>query len=168
MWNLGGFCRNFNCLKFDENGRPLLPLPEKITLILHRKVLEITAFQLFETAKFRGNSGGTPREIPGDFPAKKGVDFGGVKTRSRKEQLRVFGKLFQSIKRAPRRGQFSGFFENWLKFGPKMSPFLVLLVFSFTSISTVFHKVFHENFEVIFSGKIGQNLVIFAPDPPKF
>jgi hypothetical protein len=77
-------------------GRPS-PLPEKITLILHRKVLEITAFQLFETAKFRVNFGGTPREIPGDFPTKKGVDFGGVKTRSRKEQLRVFGKLFQSI-----------------------------------------------------------------------
>ena len=53
------------------------PLPEKITLILHRKVLEITAFQLFETAKFRVNFGGTPREIPGDFPTKKGVDFGG-------------------------------------------------------------------------------------------
>ena len=48
-----------------------------------------------------------------------------------------------------------------------MDPFLVLLVFSFTSISTVFHKVFHENFEVIFSGKIGQNLVIVAPDPPQ-
>ena len=108
-----------------------------------------------------------PRKTPGGFSTKKRADFGGVKTRPRNEQPGVFGKLFQSIKRAPRRGQFSGFFENWPKFDPKMDPFLVILVFSFTSISTVFHKVFHENFEVIFSGKIGQNLVIFAPDPPQ-
>ena len=113
-------------------------------------------------------SGVTPRKTPGGFSTKKRADFRGVKTRPRNEQPGVFGKLFQSIKRAPRRGQFSGFFENWPKFDPKISPLLLPLVFSFTSISTVFHKVFHENFEVIFSGKIGQNLVIFAPDPPKF
>ena len=75
---------------------------------------------------------------------------------------------FSQLSGPPGRGQFSGFFENWPKFVPKRVPFLLFLVFSFTSISTVFHKVFHENFEGIFSGKIGQNLVIFAPDPPKF
>ena len=109
-----------------------------------------------------------PPENPGGFSTKKRADFGGVKTRPRNEQPGVFGKLFQSIKRAPRRGQFSGFFENWPKFDPKISPFLVLLVFSFTSISTVFHKGFHENFEVIFQEKSGKIWSFLPPTPPNF